>query len=131
MNRLLISGNFKKVSHVQGNSLIMKVGVRRDFKSKTTGKREYDNITCYIPKFSEQLIDFVNKFVKDGDNVEVEGHIQTYSTEKNGQTIYHQDVIVDVLRIISSAKPEGKGTNAESVNNEPINVGDDTCPTDW
>lgn len=131
MNKLLISGNFKKVSHTQGNSLIMKVGSRRDYKNKTTGKREYDNITCYIPKFSQTLIDFVEKFVKDGDIVEVEAHIQTYTTEKNGQTIYHQDVIVDVLRVISSAKPnEDKGNNAESVDNEPIDVGNQDFP-DW
>ena len=69
--------------------------------------------------------DFVEKYLKKGMKIAVEGRIQTGSyTDKNGNKVYTTDVIVNAHHFC-----EGKGNNEETAPNAPddfmnINVPD-------
>ena len=113
MNKVLVSGSFRKVAYKEGGSFMFKVGIRRDYKNKE-GKHDYDNITIYVPTFNKTTLEFVKSYVKDGDNVEVEAHMSTYSTEKDGNKVYHQDVICDTIRMNGKISSEtGKEESKE------------------
>ena len=130
MNKVLLSGSFKKISHKEGSSFMFKLSCKRDYKNKDTGKYDYDYPTCYCSSFNTGTINFLDKFVSDGDRIEVEGHINTYSTEKEGTKSYFENIAVDTVRLISkkseaeTAPSEG---NTEGKSGE-IAVEDTDCP---
>ena len=130
MNKVLLSGSFKKISHKEGASFMFKLSCKRDYKNKDTGKYDYDYPTCYCSSFNTGTINFLDKFVSDGDRIEVEGHINTYSTEKEGTKSYFENIAVDTVRLISkkneaeTAPSEG---NTEAKSGE-IAVEDTDCP---
>ena len=133
MNTFFYSGIFRKVSYKEGSGFIFKVGAKRDYKDKNTNKYEYDNITFIIPSYSDKTIKFVNTYVKDGDFVEVEGHFHSYTTEKDGTKVYHEDKICDTLRPCGSKKSatEGKEEDKDSSKGgipEGFEVVDEECP---
>jgi len=120
MNKVLCSGSFRKVAYKDGGSFMFKLGVKRDYKNKETGKYDYDNITMYIPSFNKTVIEFVKSYVNDGDNVEVEAHLSTYATEKEGNKVYHQDVICDAIRVTGKQSEAEKGESAVKEEKEEV-----------
>lgn len=58
-------------------------------------------------KTAEMLANYFSK----GDRIAIEGRITTGSYDKNGQTIYTTDVIVNRVHFIESAKENGGGNN--------------------
>ena len=136
MNLLICSGSFKKVAYKEGQSFMFKLGIRRDYKNKTTGKYDYDNPTFYVTKYNENTIKFLNSYVKDGDTVEVQGHINTYATEKDGQKVYHEDHICDSVKLVSAKGGSNAETgNSGTVTESPIvedsgfvEISDEDCP---
>lgn len=60
-----------------------------------------DFISCVAFGTTAQLIE---RYVKKGNRLAVEGHINTGSYEKDGRKIYTTDVIVDRMEFISSLK---------------------------
>lgn len=105
MNKLLLTGRFGKVWHEEGKTFIFKVSVRRDYKNKD-GKYDWDNITVNCPAFNKSTVKYLENYVNDGDIVEVEGHINTYTTESEGKKIYHEDHVCDKVSI---AAKKGSG----------------------
>ena len=134
MNKFFCSGRFRKVAYKEGGSFMFKVGIRRDYKNKETGKHDFDNITIYAPSFNKATIDFLKAYVKDGDNVEVEAHMSTYATEKDGNKVYHQDVICDTIRIVGKASAaEGKddGASEAKPSEAPTEIEVDNKDVPW
>ncbi len=58
-------------------------------------------------KTAEMLANYFSK----GNRIAIEGRITTGSYDKNGQTIYTTDVIVNRVHFIESAKENGGGSN--------------------
>lgn len=55
--------------------------------------------------------EILSNYFHKGNRIAVEGKITTGSYEKNGQTIYTTDVIVNRVHFIESAKENGGGNN--------------------
>lgn len=55
--------------------------------------------------------EILGNYFHKGNRIAVEGKISTGSYEKNGQTIYTTDVIVNRVHFIESAKENGGGNN--------------------
>lgn len=52
--------------------------------------------------------EFVNKYIKKGVKIALEGHIQTGSYKKEEKTIYTTDVIADSIEFAESKKAENE-----------------------
>lgn len=136
MNKGFISGIFRKISYKAEGSFFFSIGARRDYKNKETGKYEYDNATFYAPKYATQICEFMDRYIKDGDTVEVEYHIGSYVSEKDGEKVYHEDHICDAIRILKSKEDSAAGQKAESEpktkasknETEEVEVDDEDCP---
>lgn len=62
-------------------------------------------------------------YFKKGNRIAVEGKIATGSYEKNGQTVYTTDVIVNRVHFIESAKENGGGGNNQGFVPQDNNAG--------
>ena len=81
------------------------------YKDRTTGEKkeitDWHNVVARIP----QQADVIQKYVKKGDMLYVEGKLRTRSWEKDGQTRYTTEVIVDNFTMLT---PKGTGGGAAS-----------------
>lgn len=131
MNINLQSGNFKKTAG-SDKFIRFKVAVKRPYKDKETGKYGYDYPSFVCFSSNKTGFDFIDKFIKEKDIVEVESHVQTGSYEKDGKTVYTQDLVVDAIRIVangtgSAAEGEKGGTSTAAPESE-VEVNDEDCP---
>lgn len=123
MNKVLVTGRFKKIWHEEGKSFRFNVSVRRTYKNKD-GKYDWDNVTLNCPAFNKATINFLQNYVNNGDIVDVEGHVNTYVTEnENGEKSYHQDLVCDQITIAAKASEKGD----DVVSEEKITA-DSGCP---
>jgi single-strand DNA-binding protein len=74
------------------------VAVNRKFK-----KDESDFISIVAFKQTGELM---ANHLKKGDQVGIEGHIQTGSYEKDGHKVYTTDIIVDSITFVGSKKQD-------------------------
>lgn len=81
------------------------------YKDRTTGEKkeitDWHNVVARIP----QQADVIQKYVKKGDMLYVEGKLRTRSWEKDGQTRYTTEVIVDNFTMLT---PKGTGGGSSS-----------------
>lgn len=134
MNKVIIIGrNTKDIELRQTTSgtLVVEfsVAVNRTFKN-ANGERESDFFNCIA--FSK-LAETISKFVKKGDQVGVEGRLQTRNyTNKEGKKIYVTEIIVENVEFLQTKKQEEQKPTmlAETdpfngANFEKVNVDDD------
>lgn len=89
---------------------------RRRRASGDSGEQTADFISCTA--FGKQA-EFVNKYLHQGTKVCLSGRIQTGSyTNKDGQTVYTTDVIVESIEFAES-KAAASGGQAPVYNNAP------------
>lgn len=109
MNSVTISGNITAdpvLRYTQGeNSLAYTkfiLAVRRKGKDN-----EADFVSCQAWKKTAELIE---KYVKKGDKIGVEGFLRTGQYEKDGHKVYTTDVVVETVEFFGKAekKPEKK-----------------------
>lgn len=67
--------------------------------------------------------EILSNYFHKGNRIAVEGKIATGSYEKNGQTIYTTDVIVNRVHFIESAKENGGGGNNQGFAPQDNNAG--------
>jgi single-strand DNA-binding protein len=104
------------------------------YKDRTTGEKkeitEWHNISIGRP----QLAEVAQKYLHKGDMLYVEGKLRTRSWEKEGQTRYITEVLVDNFTMLSpkktgSAPNEGYNAGASKVN-EGFSAGDSSNTDD-
>lgn len=83
-------------------------------------KTEWHNIVCW-----RGLASIVEKFVKKGDLIYIEGKITTRSWESDGQKRYITEIVADNIELIGS-KNQGEQVTQPTIKSEPkgINTGD-------
>jgi single-strand DNA-binding protein len=114
----------------QGTAVLKNsVAVNRKFKREET---DFINILAF-GKTAELIANHMNK----GDQLGIEGHIQTGSYEKDGKKIYTFEVVVDNITFIGSkgsGNTQGQQSAAQTrVDEDPfsggqINIQDDDLP---
>src|SRR5690606_27317100 len=85
------------------------IAVNRKFKKDET---DFINILAFS-KTAELIANHLNK----GDQVGIEGHIQTGSYEKDGRKVYTTEVVVDSITFISNGS-KGNGSNQQNNSNK-------------
>ncbi len=109
MNKVCLTGRTTKdieLKYNQNNIAITSftLAVTRKFKNQN-GEYESDFINCIAYKSTAELL---NKYVKKGDLLGIEGRIQTRNYEKDGKRIYVTEVIVDSMDFLQAKKDESK-----------------------
>lgn len=110
MNKVCLTGRTTKdieLKYNQNNVAITSftLAVTRKFKNQN-GEYESDFINCIAYKSTAELL---NKYVKKGDLLGIEGRIQTRNYEdKDGKRVYVTEVIVDSIDLLQAKKDESK-----------------------
>ena len=118
MNKVCLTGRITKnieLKYNQNNVAITSftLAVTRKFKNKN-GEYESDFINCIAYKSTAELL---NKYVKKGDLLGIEGRIQTRNYEdKDGKRVYVTEVIVDNIDFLQSRKDESKQETTKTEN---------------
>ena len=118
MNKVCLTGRITKnieLKYNQNNDAItsFNLAVTRKFKNQN-GEYESDFINCIAYKSTAELL---NKYVKKGDLLGIEGRIQTRNYEdKDGKRVYVTEVIVDSIDFLQSRKDESKQETTKTEN---------------
>ena len=108
MNKVIIIGrNTKDIELKQttaGKAVAeFSVAVNRSFKN-SNGERESDFFNCIA--FSK-LAETISRYVKKGDQVGIEGRLQTRNyTNKEGRKVYITEIIVENVEFLQTKKQE-------------------------
>lgn len=125
MNKVILMGRLTrdpKVSYTAGENArcVARFTLAVDRRFKRDGDQTADFISCVaFGKTGE----FAEKYAFKGKKFVVEGRIQTGSYEKDSQTIYTTDVIIEDMEFAESKGAEA--TNGTIVESKP-----NTTPTD-
>lgn len=69
-----------------------------------------------------KVAELMERYVHKGDQLGVSGHLQVRSYEKNGNTVYVTEVVVEEIDLVGGRKNERRGEDAT------INVNDKDLP---
>ena len=127
MNKVIIIGrNTKDIELRQtssGTSAVeFSIAVNRTFKN-ANGERESDFFNCVA--FSK-LAETISKYVKKGDQVGIEGRLQTRNyTNKEGRKVYVTEIVVENVEFLQSKKQDGQTpTESDPFHFEEVDVED-------
>lgn len=118
MNTVNLIGRLTKemeLKYSQSGTAVLKnsLAVNRKFKKDET---DFINILAF-GKTAELIGNHLNK----GEQVGIEGHIQTGSYEKDGKRIYTFEVVVDGITFISNGNKSNNSPAPNNSNRPPSN----------
>ena len=108
MNKVIMIGrttaNVELKTTTSGTSVVeFSVAVNRAFKN-ANGERECDFFNCVA--FSK-LAETISKYVKKGDQIGIEGRLQTRNyTNREGKKVYVTEIIVENIEFLQAKKQE-------------------------
>jgi single-strand DNA-binding protein len=114
VNKVILLGRVGKDPEIRnldnGNAVAnFSLATSESYKDKKTGEKkentEWSNIVAW-----GKTAEIVQKYVRKGDQIYVEGKLQTRSWEKDGVTRYTTEIVVNNLTMLG-----GKKTNEEPV----------------
>lgn len=107
-NRATLVGNVGKDPDVRdvGDTVVAKLSLATSEKFKNRDGERIEETTWHNVVFWRKLAEIVEKYVKKGDRILVEGKITTRSYEKDGEKKYITEIVADTMKMLGS--PEGK-----------------------
>ncbi len=112
VNKVILIGNLGKdpeVRHLENGTPVasFSLATSETYKDRTTGERktntEWHNITLW-----RGLAEVAEKYLHKGDQVYIEGKLQTRSWEKDGVTRYTTDIVANTMTMLGT-KGQGGG----------------------
>lgn len=99
MNKWLITGRLVKdpeITATQTGTLIasLNVAIRREYKDKKTG--QYESNFFRFKAFGATA-DFIDQYLKKGDQVEIEASVSNNNYDKDGEKVYRDEYIIKSL----------------------------------
>lgn len=112
MNKCVLSGRIcsdieLKTTQSGVNVCSFRIAVNRRFKN-SDGNYDADFINCVAWRSNAE---FISKYFKKGDPIELTGSIQTRDYEKDGQRVYVTEVVVEEANFTLSKKQESTQEN--------------------
>jgi single-strand DNA-binding protein len=107
-----------EIRYSQSGTAVLRntIAVNRKFKRE---EADFINILAFS-KGAELIANHFNK----GDEIAIEGHIQTGSYEKDGRKIYTTEVVVDNITF-TNGKKSGNQSNNQNSNQQQTRVDND------
>ena len=127
LNKVLLIGNVGKdpeVRHLENGSMVARFSIAtterfKDKKGEFQEQTEWHNIVCW-----RSLAERVEKYVKKGSQLFIEGKIRTGSWEdKTGQIRYTVEIIADNIQML------GKKQDSQGASFDRSNIQDIVPPT--
>ena len=109
MNVVILTGNLARdpeKTYTSSNMAVTRFTIAVNRFSRKEGGQDADFIR--VTAFDKQA-DLVEKYMRKGSKVGVEGRIQTGSYEKDGKTIYTTDVIANRVEFLDRKEQGGGG----------------------
>jgi single-strand DNA-binding protein len=123
MNKILMIGNICRdieVNHYNDRKVVKNtIAVRRDFKNKNG---EYDSDFFNFSVWGNQA-EYVSNYAKKGDKIAICGKLLNNNYERDGQTIYSNDIQIENIEILTPRQSTDKKMDAEVVNKKLENIG--------
>lgn len=99
VNKVIIIGNVGKDPEIRnfpngGKVANFSVATSESWKDKSTGERKERTEWHRISVMNEALVGIVEKYVKKGSKIYVEGKLETRKYEKNGQEAYTTEIVI-------------------------------------
>lgn len=113
MNKIILIGNMCRdieVNHYNDRKVVRNtIAVRRDYKNKNG---EYDSDFFNFSVWGVQA-EFVEKYAHKGDKIAIVGKLLNNNYEKDGQTVYSNDIQVESIELLSPRKENGTTENKQ------------------
>ena len=128
LNKVILVGNLGKDPEVRfmpdGSKVTsFSLATGEVWKDKTTGERKEKTEWHRITIFNERLIEIVEKYVRKGTKLYIEGQLQTRGwTDKTGVERYTTEIVLGKFRgdlIILDPKPSDAGTTTQNTSGAP------------
>lgn len=138
VNKVILLGNLgqdPEVRHNQNGGKIVNLSIAtsESWKDKATGERKEKTEWHRVVIFNPNLADIVEKYLKKGSKVYLEGQLQTRKwKDASGADKYSTEVVLQNFEgelVMLDSKPEG-ANNAQS-NNEGQYKNPDVPDMDW
>jgi single-strand DNA-binding protein len=112
MNKTIISGNIVRDPDIRYSQAATPMAIARftvavGRRFKKDGEPDSDFLNCVA--FGKNA-EFIEKYFSKGKRIEVDGHLQTGSYEKDGIKRYTTDIIVDSVGFGESKKSSERAT---------------------
>lgn len=112
MNRCILIGRTTKDIETKTSQSGMMVGRFTLAVDRKAKEKETDFISCIAFGKTAEVME---KFVKKGHRIGIQGHIQTGSYEKDGKKVYTTDVVVDELEFLEKSEQKTQSDDFASV----------------
>jgi single-strand DNA-binding protein len=128
LNKVILVGNLGKDPEVRfmpdGSKVTsFSLATGEVWKDKNTGERKEKTEWHRITIFNERLIEIVEKYVRKGTKLYIEGQLQTRGwTDKTGVERYTTEIVLGKFRgdlIILDPKPSDAGNTAQNAGGSP------------
>lgn len=106
MNKIVLCGNICRdieLKYYNDKKYVRNtIAVRRDYKNK---EGNYDSDFFNFTVWGTQA-EFVSKYASKGDKILISGKLLNNNYEKDGQTVYNNDIQVETIELLSPKKQE-------------------------
>ena len=111
-----------EIRYAQNGTAIAKFTIAVDRRFKREGQPDADFFKC--TSFGKQA-EFVEKYFKKGSRILLEGELQNNNYEKDGQTVYDNQILVNSVEFCESKNNSGNTTTNNAIdNNDFMNIPD-------
>ena len=131
LNKVILVGNLRKDPEVRfmpdGSKVTsFSLATGEVWKDKTTGERKEKTEWHRITIFNERIVEIVEKYVRKGTKLYIEGQLQTRGwTDKTGVERYTTEIVLGKFRgdlIILDPKPSDAGSATQNASGTPSDV---------
>ena len=130
LNKVLLIGrlgNDPEIKPMQNgkNVAILSLATSESWKDKNTGEKKEKTEWHRVVIFNEGLVNVVQKYLKKGSQVYVEGQLNTSKyTDNNGQEKFSTQIVIQgynssLTMLGASSKPNDNSINQDSPSNLP------------
>lgn len=110
VGRLANSVELKEVSIAEGEGIVTRFSLAVD-----NGRKDTDNNADFFSCVAwNNIAKAIEKYVRKGDKLAVQGHLKPNNYRKDGQSVYSMDIVVDRVDFMSKPKNEKEENNAAS-----------------
>jgi len=115
LNKVMLIGNVGNDPEIRATSSgarVAKLSVATNRSWSDRSGQQQEKTECHRLTFFGRLVDIVERWVKKGDRLYVEGRLEYSQTESEGRTKYWTDIVVNEMVMLGSTSG-GDGASSE------------------
>jgi len=132
VNKVILVGNVGKdpeIKYLENGTPYARLPLATGDSYKDKDGQKIERTEWHNLVFWSGLAQVVEKWVKKGDPLYIEGSIRTTASEKDGQKRYFTDIVVREMQMLGSKKSSESGNFERPVPEEPWRGTNNSTPT--